>query len=859
MSSNGGIIGKNITGTSGVFDIEEHFLKTKLNVFSNNDIGFSIEKGPYNVGSRIPIHRLDVDWEDLYISNDGNYLFTLADDEIVRKYSFGVPFDVRTLSYVPDQTKETTNQNNGARSIYFNPEGTIMYVGGNNDPTTGNDEINYYTLSTAWDISTASGSSSKTLNVQAEMANLQVCMRMSSDGTKMYLLSRSSDRLVEYNLSTAWDTSTATFNQEISLSSYNTNPYAFDFKPDGTKLYVAGPGHDEVNSFTLGTAWDISTISHDTYILSAFDFDSGISDLFFKPDGTSFFTRGNNTQSIIEVNLSTAWDISTASFVSTSNAAFIGGRELVPTDVKFKTDGTKMYVTGMNSDKIREYTLATAWDLSNVTYTQEFSFSSQEANPEATFWKPDGTELYMTGYVNDTFHQYTLSTAWDISTASLTRTVGPGPGLNPHGLFFKPDGSSWYYVGTGDKTVYNYSCPTPWEISVATQLGSFSVSGQQANPYDLAFKSDGTIMYIQGGTGADIDIYNLGTAWDVTTAVYDYTIRPVYLGRYQDEGSPEGITFSPDGVYMYQVGAQSDIVVRYTLSTAWDLNTANLPDFNDYMHVDIDNVFVDKATKTQSMCISEDGTKMYILVWGGEYVIIGYTLATPFMVNTATYDGKSSISIFTYETSARGIALKPDGTKLYVCGTVGDGIDEFDMTTPYDITTLTHNSYYDFDSAAFGGTDAPAFSQPTDLQFKLDGTRVFMVGGGWMHQWNLSTAWDLNTATRVLVTANNREEMPVVASIDGFRYDGRGKNIYVGPEDKSIVQLITDYTHTDANTGGRWSIQHNGNTGTFTVPDGKRLYTGIDNPAYFTWSSNGRYLYIVNDKRPGIIQLQMMT
>ena len=41
------------------------------------------------------------------------------------------------------------------------------------------------------------------------------------------------------------------------------------------------------------------------------------------------------------------------------------------------------------------------------------------------FWislKPDGTKMYIVGWLDNTVYQYTLSTPWDVTSASLTTT-----------------------------------------------------------------------------------------------------------------------------------------------------------------------------------------------------------------------------------------------------------------------------------------------------------------------------------------------------------------------------------------------------------------------------------------------------
>ncbi|MBA7589123.1 hypothetical protein ES708_31198 [subsurface metagenome] len=61
----------------------------------------------------------------------------------------------------------------------------------------------------------------------------------------------------------------------------------------------------------------------------------------------------------------------------------------------------------------------TPWDVSTATYEDKLKdVSGQDTSPNGVFFKPDGTKMYIMGYATDTVYQYSLSTAWDVSTAT---------------------------------------------------------------------------------------------------------------------------------------------------------------------------------------------------------------------------------------------------------------------------------------------------------------------------------------------------------------------------------------------------------------------------------------------------------
>jgi len=109
-------------------------------------------------------------------------------------------------------------------------------------------------------------------------------------------------------------------------------------------------------------------------------------------------------------DLSTNWDISSSSvssdssFETTAQDNEIGGLFL-------NTDGSEFYLIGYQNDKVYRYTISTPYDISTSTFEDDFSVGSQETQPEALTFKPDGTKMYVVGYANDTVYQYSTSTS----------------------------------------------------------------------------------------------------------------------------------------------------------------------------------------------------------------------------------------------------------------------------------------------------------------------------------------------------------------------------------------------------------------------------------------------------------------
>jgi len=241
----------------------------------------------------------------------------------------------------------------------------------------------------------------------------------------------------------------------FSVGTQDGTPAAMFFKNDGTKVYMAGQSTDTLYEYSLSTAWDISTASYNSVSLSIATNVANALGLYFRDDGLKMYLSSGTNNTIVEYNLSTAWDITTSSY----NQNFsISGQDTLAAGLYFKDDGTKMYVIGYYGQDVNEYSLSTAWDISSASYSQNFSVFTQEVLPFALWFSPDGTRMYVAGNAGDDVNEYTLSTGWDISTASYNQnfSVASQEGT-PRAIAFKSDGTKMYVVGTGNDTIYQYS------------------------------------------------------------------------------------------------------------------------------------------------------------------------------------------------------------------------------------------------------------------------------------------------------------------------------------------------------------------------------------------------------------------
>lgn len=229
----------------------------------------------------------------------------------------------------------------------FSYDGTRMWIL-RNDTTA--DAIWQWNLSTAWDIRTATYAS-QNFNLESQDNQVGPGMYFKQDGLTFFTIGAQNDSVYEYTMTTANDLSTVSYSgNSFSVSAQDNTPRAVWFKPDGLKFYVLG-NTDAVRSYTMSTAWDVTTATYDNVSFSVQAQDTDPEGLTFSEDGSKFFYAGATSNSIFEYNMSTPWDLSTASYnnisidLDTDIAGDIRG-------VAFQTGGSQWFVGDRGGDKV---------------------------------------------------------------------------------------------------------------------------------------------------------------------------------------------------------------------------------------------------------------------------------------------------------------------------------------------------------------------------------------------------------------------------------------------------------------------------------------------------------------------------
>lgn len=193
---------------------------------------------------------------------------------------------------------------------------------------------------------------------------------------------------------------------------------------------------------------------------------------------------------------------------------------------------------------------------------------------------------------------------------------------------------------------------------------------------------------------------------------------------------------------------------------------------------------------------------------------------TRFAIESATFTQNQSISA--QVDSQRGIAFNDDGTKFFVTDVTNDDVSEYSLSTPYDITTLSHQ-----DTLSVENT-------PQGLTFNSDGTKLYIVHnagtGRNITSYSLTTGYDLSTASKLNVFSPAEFQSPT-----GIDFGDSGSSMIVSDVNSDNILYFTLTSSFDITTA---SHQGNLSVGTEEGLPRQPVYGPTGDQIYLTGNGN---------------------
>ena len=179
----------------------------------------------------------------------------------------------------------------------------------------------------------------------------------------------------------------------------------------------------------------------------------------------------------------------------------------------------------------------------------------------------------------------------------------------------------------------------------------------------------------------------------------------------------------------------------------------------------------------ENLIFNDDGTKMYMT---GRLVnlTMEYSLTTGFDVTDVNFQRTFDQS--GEEPVPSGITFNNDGTKFYVIGLGGGTIFEYDLSPAYDTNTAILNQAFPQNQA-----------NPSDIKFNNDGTKMYTVDSIALEveEYDLTTAYDIQTADPGATRTYDFDGR--VVDVQGIEFNNDGTKMFVAD---STANTIYSYT-----------------------------------------------------------------
>jgi hypothetical protein len=310
-----------------------------------------------------------------------------------------------------------------------------------------------------------------------------------------------------------------------------------------TGIVINNQGDGYTFTPTVSFSYPENIIGNAAYLNSStFTISTNFEGSYISPDGIYFYTT-HSTGQVRQYTLSVAWDITTGTFTR-SFSLNTGITFTQAIGVEFKPDGTKMYVCGDTSTgtKIVTYNLSTAWNLSTATYSNNKTTDVKYARIR---FQDNGKFVFLLD-VNNNIYKYSITSAWNITTLSSSSIqsnnlknvlVSYSPGLSGsnirfYGLGFNDIGTELYCGDLETRKLYAFKFGTSWDLSTLSYLTELNVSSRDNSPMDGFIDSSRTRLLITGFQNNKVYAYNINLLPSAYAVITNEKVTNIVITNY---------------------------------------------------------------------------------------------------------------------------------------------------------------------------------------------------------------------------------------------------------------------------------------------------------------------------------------
>jgi YVTN family beta-propeller protein len=243
------------------------------------------------------------------------------------------------------------------------------------------------------------------------------------DRTKVYVTNSGSNTVSVINMSTEakitlpigafYGFSLFPYTKTTTTVSVGNTPRGIAVSPNGTEVYVANSGSNNVSIINTSTDKVVDTFSVEENPVG----------VAVSPDGQKVYVANSDSNTVSVINIA----------ANNTTSVPVGNR---PYGVAVVPDGKKVYVTNHNSSDVSVID-AVNDSLINVT--------NVGSGPYGVAVNPEGTKVYVANYNSNNVSVINTTTNNVIATVSV--------GENPEGISVSPDGKKVYVANSGSDNV----------------------------------------------------------------------------------------------------------------------------------------------------------------------------------------------------------------------------------------------------------------------------------------------------------------------------------------------------------------------------------------------------------------------
>jgi hypothetical protein len=232
----------------------------------------------------------------------------------------------------------------------------------------------------------------------------------------------------------------------------------------------------------------------------------------------------------------------------------------------------------------------------------------------------------------------------------------------------------------------------------------FDTSDKTENARTIDLVADDTMLFIHSRETSTVVQYHLTNAGDISSAEYVYSFHTNdYLGTANQDQHGHGIYIQRETLDRMWLFNRTEIW-QFDFVESGNLSTAAHSGYND---------LTDYVSRGHDIDFNHDGSRFYVEDRNEENVY-QFLVEENWDINQLEFD--YALDISETHSAVRGIEFRPDGRKMYLLDTSLKQIQQFDLSTPWELRSATFEQYFLLE-----------IENPRGLTWNSDGSQAYVM------------------------------------------------------------------------------------------------------------------------------------